>query len=408
MGRKRFGSIRKLPSGRIQAKYINPANPKTPDGTRNYITAPTTFATVGKADIWLAQVQASIAAETWRSPEQVEAERVQAEIQAAKDAWTFRAYATQWMKDRELRPSTVRPNQSYLDNHLLPYWDDTPLKAITTPKVKEWLAVLAPGHEGARRKSYELFRAIMNTAVEDDLIPYSPCKRDLLKRAKASPPQAGEKAFAKNPRRAITFDQLNALAETVPPYMALAVLWSGLVGFRPGEIRALQPKSLWQDGEGRLWVTVEQAVTGQGKHQIIGEPKTKGSNRPVPVPPSLRDDVEKAAAATGEDGFIFHPTGKPQSVIPEATYWENIQTASKRAGIGPVAPYDLRHTCITRARELDASGGTVTGALVGHIAGSMTDHYTHISQDAVFSLVEKMDRMRTTPPKVVSLDTKRA
>lgn len=405
--RQAFGTIIKSSSGRFRARYVHPDKPFKDDGKQNYVNAPTTYATKTEAREWLASVQADIGRKVWKSPEQVEAERVQAEIQAARDAWTFKDYATQWLEGRDLRPSTRRPSESYLDNHLLPYWADTPLKAITTAKVKEWLAVLAPGHEGARKKSYELFRAIMNTAVEDDLIPFTPCKRRLLNTVKSAPAPKDAKLQKKRPRRALTMKQLQALADEVPAYMATAVLWSGLAGFRPGEIRALQARNVWKDEQERLWVTIDHAVTGQGKHRIVGPTKTPDSNRPVPVPPSLVKDVEALASKAGESGYLFHSVGKPQSVISEATYWENMQNAGKRAGIGEVAPYDLRHTCVTRARELDGSGGTVTSALVGHTTTTMTDHYTHTSLDAVFKLVETLDRERERPAEVASLDQRR-
>ena len=50
--RRQFGRIRKLPSGRWQARY--------PDGSGRDIAAPTTFSTKGDAARFLAQMQADL------------------------------------------------------------------------------------------------------------------------------------------------------------------------------------------------------------------------------------------------------------------------------------------------------------------------------------------------------------
>ncbi|MGH9287962.1 MAG: hypothetical protein ACRD0V_06675, partial [Acidimicrobiales bacterium] len=51
MGRRRtFGYVRKLPSGRWQATYLD-------DRTRQRVAAPSTFATKTDANLWLASVE---------------------------------------------------------------------------------------------------------------------------------------------------------------------------------------------------------------------------------------------------------------------------------------------------------------------------------------------------------------
>ena len=59
-GRRRFGRVRKLPSGRWQARY------STPDGRDH--PAPSTFATKTAADRWLAAVETDMARGQWVDP----------------------------------------------------------------------------------------------------------------------------------------------------------------------------------------------------------------------------------------------------------------------------------------------------------------------------------------------------
>ena len=55
--RRRFGKVRKLPSGRYQASFIPPSGPRQ--------AAPKTFRTKTDADKWLSAVEADISRGAW-------------------------------------------------------------------------------------------------------------------------------------------------------------------------------------------------------------------------------------------------------------------------------------------------------------------------------------------------------
>ena len=61
MGRRLFGTIRKLPSGRYQARYL--------DATGRRHQARSTVASKGDAGRWLSDVEAAIARGTWIDPD---------------------------------------------------------------------------------------------------------------------------------------------------------------------------------------------------------------------------------------------------------------------------------------------------------------------------------------------------
>ena len=56
-----WGKVRKLPSGRFQASYL--------DAAGNRRTAPATFGTRLDADAWLSRQRAALDAGTWRNPD---------------------------------------------------------------------------------------------------------------------------------------------------------------------------------------------------------------------------------------------------------------------------------------------------------------------------------------------------
>lgn len=397
--------IRRLPSGKYQAKYLHPHHKFTSSGSRNYITAPATFRTKGEAREWLTRTEADIASGRWKSPEQVEADRIAAEIEAAHGALTFGSYSADWMKVRDIRHSTRKGYESYLRNHLLPRWADTPLQAITTPAVRVWLSELAPGAPRARKLSFDLFASIMATAAEDGLIVSSPCVPRMLSKVKA--PNVPQKRRPHVPQ-AVTLEQLTVTAEDVPEYLRLPVLLAGNVGLRGGEVRALTGASVEVRPDQTVWLRITQAVTGQGKDLRIGLPKTPRSIRTVPVPESLADEVVARAQEVGAKGFLFHQQGKDSShVIPYTTWRRNVGRAADHAGVEGMSPHDLRTTTASLAAANGAQP-TETRDLLGHTTVQMTGHYTHTSADQLARIVGGIDRERTNPTSnVVDINTKR-
>jgi hypothetical protein len=82
---REFGSVRRLKSGRWQARY------RAPDGRR--LAAATTFTTKRVASAWLADVRDDIERGRWKSPEQIAAE----EAGAAAATVTVRDAMETWL-----------------------------------------------------------------------------------------------------------------------------------------------------------------------------------------------------------------------------------------------------------------------------------------------------------------------
>ena len=99
-GRRHFGFVRKLPSGRFQASYLGP------DGRRR--TAPETFERKQDASRWLSLVESELARREWRDPLDAEERLVD--------------YAERWIRERAgLRPRTVEQYRYQLRRYITPY-----------------------------------------------------------------------------------------------------------------------------------------------------------------------------------------------------------------------------------------------------------------------------------------------
>ena len=171
--RRDFGHIRRLPSGRYQASYIGP------DLGRH--KAPSTFEKRDLAVVWLRNEQRMIEdavadEERWVSPE----ERLAASRRKAEPKVRFGEYGEKWISERRnskgepLRALTRKDYELVLAKYLVPTFGDRPIDQITRADVRTWHTKLGATAPRTRAKAYGLLRAIMNTAVEDELIAASP------------------------------------------------------------------------------------------------------------------------------------------------------------------------------------------------------------------------------------------
>lgn len=369
-----FGKVDLQRSKRWRARYVNPEVPRKPDGNYNYIGAPQTFRTKREAREWLAATQTRIAQGTWKSPEQEKFEREKEAHQIHIKSQKFGTYADKWLEGRELTPATRFSYESYLENHLKPRWGAVPIWKISVSEVRHWAAEVAPSRPGARKKSIELFRTILNSAVDDELISANPCKTNILKtvRAATSPTV---KAHRKREPRALSMEELRQVAENVPPYMKVMVLLSGMVGLRAGEVRTLRGGDLEEKGN-HLFLHIREGVTGNGKRLSYGTPKTSKSLRRVPVPYVLKEDILERARIAGSGGLLFPGLKGQNSLIPLSTYANALARLDKKIGIGHVSPHDLRHTA-SSLMQMQGVSEQVVRDVLGHTTTIMTQRYTH-------------------------------
>jgi integrase len=128
----------------------------------------------------------------------------------------------------------------------------------------------------------------------------------------------------------------------------------------------------------------------------VGRTKTQaGSGRVIPLNQPAFDALVKWAGRLVESGaedYVFpaceaagierkHPD--PERIDPSRPIksWRSAwRSALKRAGL-QIRFHDLRHTCITKLAESQASEQTLM-AIAGHVSRRMIDHYSHIRMEA--------------------------
>jgi integrase len=337
---RKFGKVRKLPSGRYQASYVDPA------GRRH--TAPTTYRNKTDARSWLATKEADIARGTWTDDH--------------LGNETFGEYAREWLQDNDrIGPRWHETCLRNLRLHLAPL-EKLTLKELTPIVVRRWHAAALRGDGGRTSiaQSYRFLRAVLNSAVREGLIAKNPC----------TIPGAG--ADRARERTVATTDQLVALVDAITPRYRAAVLLAAWCALRRGEVLGLFREDI---DLGAATVTVRRSRVEliHSPTAFDGAPKN-ASYRTVNIPPHvlpiLATHLEEWA---GTERVFVGQGGEPMrgDALRQA-----FARARTKVGMEGFTFHDLRHTGQTLAA---AAGATMKDLMkrLGHSSQAAANRYLH-------------------------------
>jgi integrase len=346
-GRSACGGVRKLPSGRFQARYCV-------DGT--WFKAPNTFRTKREAEGFLADTRADVGRGTWINP--------------SAGTILLRDYATTWLTQRSLRPRTRELYEGLLRRHNLPTLGDLCLNQVTSLRIRSWHAdrvSAAASGASTLSKCYRLLHAIYQTAVEDDLVVKNPC---ILRGASVERPAE---------RPTATVAQVFELADAIEESLGATVLLATFTGLRLGELRALRRNRI--DLLHRKVMVVEQLQQLKDGTMVVGPPKSDAGLRTVAIPKAIVPDLERHLARFGSsdpDGLVFVGTsGQP---VRLATFYTSWHKATRAVGLVGFHFHDLRHTGNTIAAATGASTKELMSRM-GHASPRAALIYQHATQD---------------------------
>ncbi len=344
--RRRFGRLRKLPSGRWQARY------SLPDGRE--VAAPGTFTTKTGAERWLSSIETDLSRGHWVDP--------------ARGQGSLEAYAQQWMLARpDLKVRTRELYAWLIEKYLVPQIGHVPLTKISPTVVRTWHADLVrTAKPTPTRQAYSLLRAMLNTAVTDELLVRNPCT---VRGAGVS--HTAERTVA-------TIAQVNALADAVPPRYRMLILLAAWSGARWGELVALTRESL--DLERGTLTIDRQYVELRNGTLLLDTPKTAAGVRTVHIPPHLIGELNAHLDrwTTSASPVIF-PNSKDQPI--RRASWRSVWLLARdKAGLPHFRFHDLRHTGNTLAAATGASTKELM-ARMGHASMRAALIYQHATTD---------------------------
>ncbi|WP_433540914.1 tyrosine-type recombinase/integrase [Streptosporangium sandarakinum] len=417
-GHRRFGNIRKLPSGRFQIRYPGP------DGRMR--TGSETYERKGDAERALSLVEAQIIKGEWTDPDRGKVK--------------LKEYAETWISQRPgLRPRTVDLYRWLLGKHVTPYLGNTAVGKLSTAMVRQWRAdLLGNGVSvSVAAKAYRLLRAVLMTAVEEDhIITRNPCRirgagdEHAQERPVLTVAQVFELAGLVGRRpvgnvRKLKEDayrlrfQRHGEMRTHPEVFtgradAERVLWKmGMDGradcvhdgrfralvllatfasLRWGEVSALRRTDIDLDaGTVRVRVAFVERSTGE---LVLGPPKSKAGRRVVGIPQgivsALREHLDTYVQA--DPGALVFPgaRGGPlrRSGFNTRTRWVDVV---REMGLPGLHFHDLRHTGNMLAAESGA-GLKDLMARMGHDNVRAAMIYQHAVRGADRVITEAIDR----------------
>jgi integrase len=274
--------------------------------------APHTFQTEGAARVWLETERRLIEADRWTPP----AERVEAMRRAEEDrrnAPTIREFATAYIERKKLSATSRERYGQLLRFYILAEPVPSKKKGVRAKKIAKaglgdvlvqeltrsqvrawWNGLPVEKRESSCSQAYDLLRAVMNAAVDEEMIDVNPV------RVKGASKPSKERDLDPLP-----VPTLYAIADAMPEQYRLGVLIGGVLGLRSGEVRALSRADV--DVKDAL-LKVERSVKEAERTMTIGPTKTEKSRRTVPIPKALLPDFREHLrdhVMWGKDTLLF-------------------------------------------------------------------------------------------------------
>jgi hypothetical protein len=346
--RRRFGAIRQLPSGRYQVRYPGP------DGLLH--PADQTFPTQTDAEVWLSVIEADMVRGTWFDPD---VGRV-----------PLGEYAERWIAERPgLSPRTVTLYGGLLRLHVKPALGRYDLVDLTPPRIRAWRKELLDGGLGdvTVAKCYRFLRAVLNTAVDDELIRRNPC------RIKGAGSEARPGAPRGEPRPGAGPDcgDAGAVAGARAPGGVVQLAVGRADGAQAGRRRSAE-----SDRAGPAIVERRQGPDGARATEVGGRKRTVAI--PDPVVPMLWDHLRRFSES-GSAGRVF--VGTKGATLRRTNFQAMWVKALEKAGLpAGFRFHDLRHTGNTWAAD---SGANLRELMerMGHSSTRAALFYLHGSRN---------------------------
>jgi integrase len=350
-----FGSVRRLPSGRWQARWTTDA------GKRE--TAPRTFDTKREAEKFLAQTQTDLARGTY--------------LDARDGQRIFLAYATEFIEQGGTRGALApKTKQLYTDlvKRDLATFHDLTIAAVRPQDVRRWYVSRA-AHPTRQRQAYALLKAVFNTAVRDRLIAHNPCTIVGAGVAKAEE------------RPLLSPQDLATIVDAMPSHYRTPMFVAYGAHLRLGEMIGLQRRDF--DADSNTLRVERQVIDVNGTVMVTGT-KT-GQARSVALPPSVATMLkEHLAKTTGAAHSAMFGDREGRSSLTRNGTQQAWRKAAKRVGLGKFHLHDTRHAGLTMV----AVAGATTKELMaraGHRTSAAAMTYQHAAEERLALLAERFD-----------------
>ena len=230
------------------------------------------------------------------------------------------------------RHSTARVYRSFLNNHILPAWGDTPIQDVQPRPVELWLREL-PLSPKSKTHVRSLLHGLVEFAMWAGLLEVSRNPLSLVQNAGAT--RKVRKA------RSLTVEQFQALLKELHEPFATMALVCVCLGLRISEALALR----WSDLD---WLGSRLSVRRGIVEQVVDDVKTEGSAKTFTLASEMLERLKSWKQVTqfsGSEDWIFASPAKIGRLPYSYTgVWRELERAAGVAGIGHLGTHAFRHT----------------------------------------------------------------
>ena len=226
--------------------------------------------------------------------------------------------------------STRAGYECYLDNWILPRWQNHKLNQVKPVAVEAWLDSIKRAR-GTRAKIRNIMSAVFHHAMRYEWLEANPIK---LVRQSATRERTPD---------VLELEELRLLLTKLELRERTLVLLDAATGLRVSELLALR----WEDVD---FKALELRVTRSIWHQVVGDCKTEASAKPVPLDSYMADDLlrwQRMSPYTTPGDWVF----ASPSMEGKQPYWPDnlmkryIRPVARKAGINKqVGWHTFRHS----------------------------------------------------------------
>lgn len=301
----------------------------------------------------------------------------------------------EWLENYEkdrVKARTYSRYRSLIDLHLIPALGDIDIENLSRRQIQEFLSQKKKDgnmRSGATMSSAStnLMLTILNMAfeygVDMEICDNNPCLR--LKRC----PDDCRKVEAFTIEEQRRIECYIATTEDRRLFGIILGLYSGL---RIGELIGLE----WDDidlekGIIKIDKTVYRDKDDDGTwHVCVDKPKTKSSERIIPLPSYIVEQLIEYKATARSCYVIENKKGERMSIRSYQFIFERL---TEKAGVRKLNFHALRHTFATRAIECGMDIKTLS-EIMGHKNASITlNRYAHSMMDTKIAMMNRMQRI---------------
>ncbi len=283
---------------------------------------------------------------------------------------------------KKLAPTTKVTYQQMIQKHLIPRWGNMPLNQIKADMIQALYDDMADAGLSLEtiKKIRNIIRPVLAYAVEEGYMPRNPVDS---KQLCINTDKGGSHVALPSEKIAEIKERLHELPDDLRRQIALLAY----TGQRIGEVLGLR----WEDIDfERKVIHVVRGVTHPDRNKpVVGKPKTKASQRDLPLIQPLLNALEPIQ----KEGYIVSGD-RPWTFSEERRRWKKIQ---KHFGIPEYTHHDFRDTCATDWLEAGIPL-EVIAKLLGHRSVTTTNkHYVRIRDQTIQEAGRLMEQMGNTP-----------